>query len=396
MHDIDRTQLEQEQFEDEWGQETQEFAGEFEDEWGHEAFEVGEFQEQEYEDEYAGEFEQEDEDFLGGLLGGLLGGELESSEYEMNELELASELLEVAGEDELEQFLGDLVQRAAGAAGTFLRSDTGRQLTGILRNAAKQALPVVGGAIGGAVAPGGAQWGSRIATAAGDLMGLELEGLSPQEQEFELARGIVRLASGAGRLAAAAPRSMPGRVIAQRSAVAAARRHAPGLLHPQRSGWLRAAPSRRPFPSPSVVRRRWAPYRARTVYRTARPGAFGDGGPVAGDGGPAAPFRRRRGRPRPYHAAPRQLAAPQRGYASRAVPRAVAPVGPRRYGYRRYPAYGWGGYDYADGDGYGPSYREPAYDWGAPQAWSPPQYGAPRTAGRWVRRGRHIVILGAG
>jgi hypothetical protein len=389
MHDIDRTQLEQE-FEDEWGHETHEFAGEFEDEWGHEAFETGEVGEQEYEDEFAGEFEQEDEDFLGGLLGGLLGGELESSEQEMNELELASELLEIAGEDELEQFLGDLVQRAAGAAGSFLKSDTGRQLTGILRGAAKQALPVVGGAIGGAIAPGGGQWGSRIATAAGDLMGLELEGLSPQEQEFEIARGMVRLASAAGRLASRAPRSLPGRVVAQRAALTAARRHAPGLLHPQRARWLKAAPSRRPFPSPTAVRRRFAagPYRARRTGRYGRPLSYADGGAVTADGGgPVAPFRQRRGRPRPYHAAPRQWIAQQRGYAPRAVGRAATPYGAPRY--RRYPSYGWGGYDYADGDGYAPAYREPSYDWGGPQ------YGAPRAAGRWVRRGRHIVILGA-
>src|SRR5260370_17908178 len=240
MHDIDRTQLEYEQPEQEWGHEALEYenevTGEFEDEF------AGEF-----EDEFASEFEDEDEDFLGGVV----GGELETSELEMHEIELASELLEIAGEDELEAFLGDLVQRAAGAVGGCVGSPSGEQLTGILRAAAKQAVPVVGGAIGDYVSPGaGGQWGRKIATAAGDLMGLELEGLSPQEQELEVARRVVRLASAAGQHAARAPHAAPPRAVAQRAAATAARRHAPGLLRPGRTGWLRAAPARRPFARP--------------------------------------------------------------------------------------------------------------------------------------------------
>ena len=356
MHDIDRTQLEYEHAEQELGQEALEFeyeaTGEFEDEF------AGEFA-GEFEDEY----EDEDEDFLGGLLGGLLGGELETSELEMHEIELASELLEVAGEDELEAFLGDLVQRAAGAVGGFVRSPTGQQLTGILRSAAKQALPVVGGAIGDYVSPGaGGQWGRRIATAAGDLMGLELEGLSPQEQELEVARRVVRLASAAGQHAARAPHAAPPRAVAQRAAATAARRHAPGLLRPGRTAWLRAAPARRPFVG--AGRRPVYGYRGgRRVGYRARPTA----GYAYGYAGAGSPIRRRPRRPRPYHLS-------RRGYGNAA---------PRRSGY---------GYGYAPryAGGYAPS-------WDGTDGFPGGGYiagAAAQPTGTWARRGPNIVIYG--
>ena len=49
---------------------------------------------------------------------------------------------------ELEYFHGNLINTVGGAVGRFATSDTGRALGGILRGAAKQALPVVGRAVG--------------------------------------------------------------------------------------------------------------------------------------------------------------------------------------------------------------------------------------------------------
>src|SRR5208337_3957257 len=122
MHDIGRTQLEQQTF------------GEYE---------TGELEGGEYE---SGEYES------GELEGAEISPELESPLSEMQEMELASELLEVTNEQELEQFLGDVFNTIGQAAGNFLRSDTGQALGGILKDslssAAKQALPVVGRAIG--------------------------------------------------------------------------------------------------------------------------------------------------------------------------------------------------------------------------------------------------------
>src|SRR5438132_542948 len=68
-------------------------------------FEGGEFEGGEFE---GGEFEggAELEQFLGGILGSLF--ELESPLSESQEIELASELLEINNEQELEQFLGNI------------------------------------------------------------------------------------------------------------------------------------------------------------------------------------------------------------------------------------------------------------------------------------------------
>jgi hypothetical protein len=212
MHDLDRTQLESEQYEH---------------------YEV------------AGE---QGEEFLGGVLNALTGsGELESGLHETQEMELASELLEVQSEEELEQFLGNLLNAAARAAGQFARSDTGRALGGILKNAAQQALPVVGRAIGERVPIVGGDIGATLAQRAGSLLGLELEGLSPQDQEFESARQFVRFGAAAARHAARAPYNVSPRTAARAAAVAAAHRHAPGLVRVIGGSYRRPAQRRRPY-----------------------------------------------------------------------------------------------------------------------------------------------------
>lgn len=153
---------------------------------------------------------------------------------EMQEFELATELLEVASEGELEQFLGKLLSRATRAAGAFVRSPTGKALGGILKGAvkdvAKKALPVLGQGLGSYVAGGaGGKAGGALGAAAGQLLGLELEGLSQEDREFETARQLVRFAGAAARQAAVAPAGSP-RESARRAVAAAARAFAPGLL----------------------------------------------------------------------------------------------------------------------------------------------------------------------
>src|SRR4051794_12162486 len=61
-------------------------------------------------------------------------GEAISPFNEIQEVELASELLEVTSEAELEQFLGSVLSRVAGAARQLARSGTGRALGGILKD----------------------------------------------------------------------------------------------------------------------------------------------------------------------------------------------------------------------------------------------------------------------
>jgi hypothetical protein len=211
MHDIGRTQLEQQSF------------GEFEGEqFAGGEFEIGELEELE------GEFGE-----YGESAGFEVPAELESPLGEMQEIELASELLEVASEQDLEQFLGDVFRAAGQAVGNFVRSDTGRALGGILkdnlRSAAKQALPVVGRALGD-TAGGYGDLGARAGSAVGSLLGLELEGLSAEDREFEVARQLVRFTGSAVGQAAVAPPQAPPTAVARKAASRAAQVYAPGLL----------------------------------------------------------------------------------------------------------------------------------------------------------------------
>src|SRR5579871_6330860 len=104
-------------------------------------FESGEFEGGEFEGEFEGEGESEGEQFLGDVLGSVLGGEMESPLSESEEIELASELLELGSEQELEQFLGNLFKGVSRAVGGFIKSPIGKALGGVLKNVAKKALP---------------------------------------------------------------------------------------------------------------------------------------------------------------------------------------------------------------------------------------------------------------
>src|ERR1700759_3650022 len=79
------------------------------------------------------------------------------------EEEFAQRLLEVSGEDELEEFLGSLVKSVARGVGSGIKSPIGRARGGVLKNVRKPALPMVGGALGSMVAPGlGTAVGSKL------------------------------------------------------------------------------------------------------------------------------------------------------------------------------------------------------------------------------------------
>src|SRR6266850_2068806 len=140
---------------------------------------------------------------------------------ETEQMELASELLEITSEAELDRFLGDLIGRAGKAIGKFVKSPEGQAIGGILKGAAKQVLPGIGSAVGGYFGGAtGAKLGGDAASAAGRAFGLELEGLSSEDREFEVARRYVSFAGEA----------------VKNLAVAAAKTHAPGLLSPRQAG----------------------------------------------------------------------------------------------------------------------------------------------------------------
>lgn len=155
----------------------------------------------------------------------------ESPFDEVEEMELAAQMLEITDEAELDQFLGSLIKKVGRTVGRFVRSPIGRTLGGILKGAAKKALPILGGAAGGFFGgPAGAAIGSKLASGAGKLFGLELEGMSHEDQEFEVARRFVRFAGDAAKRAAVAPPTVDSQAAARSAVVAAARRYAPGLI----------------------------------------------------------------------------------------------------------------------------------------------------------------------
>jgi uncharacterized protein (DUF697 family) len=194
MHDIDRTQMEY----------TPELPG-----FQSEQFEYGEYGEQEW------------------------GGETygETVLTEADEIQLASELLAVTNEAELEQFLGSLIKKVGSVAGKVIRSPIGQAVGGVLKGVAKKALPLAGGAIGTYFGgPLGAKIGSGLASAAGSALGLEAEALEQEDREFEGAKQFVRVAADTVKKAASAPATADPRALAQAAAVAAARKFAPGLV----------------------------------------------------------------------------------------------------------------------------------------------------------------------
>lgn len=232
MHDIDQNLQEFEfatngeaAFEDEYEMEM-----EYEDEY---EFEMEE--EDEYEMEYEDEYEFEDETSF-------------ATPFSANEeMELASELLAVGSEEELDQFLGKLFKKVTRGARKVFRSPVFRGIGRAVKGIAKKALPIAGRTLGTYFGgPIGGKIGSKLGSFATRFFELELEGLSPEDQEFEIAKRIVRLAGTAAKKAARAPRSARPNAIVKAAMKSAARLHAPGLLktkpggHKRRSGkWMR-------------------------------------------------------------------------------------------------------------------------------------------------------------
>lgn len=201
MHDIDRT------------------TAEFEPE-------MDEYEFDEYE---AGDYEYQDEAAYYGEL------DMESPFEEYEEMELAAELLSVGSEQELDQFLGKLFKKAwkgirkvAPVIGRIAKP-----LGGVLKGLAKQALPAVGGALGSFIpVPGvGTAVGTALGSAAANALEFEFEGMEPEDQEFETARRIVRIAGTAAKTAAQTPAAQNPQQAAKTAVVAAAKRHVPALAN---------------------------------------------------------------------------------------------------------------------------------------------------------------------
>src|SRR5687767_452576 len=90
-------------------------------------------------------------------------------EDETEELHGAAQLLEITNESDLDRFIGGLLQKAAHAAGSALPASVLHPLTGTLRVALKNALPIVGGSNRGVLSTPHHDAGRKLAAAAGSL-----------------------------------------------------------------------------------------------------------------------------------------------------------------------------------------------------------------------------------
>jgi hypothetical protein len=154
------------------------------------------------------------------------------------EMEYAAEFLDVNDEAELEQFLGNFIGGIGSTLGKIVKSPIGQAVGGVLKDVAKTALPIAGGALGTFVGgPVGGMIGSSLAGMAGSALGLELEGLSPEDKEFEATKQFIRFAGQTVANALQAPPGADPEEVAHAAAVEAARIHAPGLMHGAGHGW---------------------------------------------------------------------------------------------------------------------------------------------------------------
>lgn len=149
---------------------------------------------------------------------------------EVEEMELAAELMGVTNEAELDQFLGKLFKKAwrgiRKIGGAVLRP-----LGGALKGLAKKALPFVGGALGSFIPiPGvGTAIGTALGGALSNALEMEFEGMNDEDREFEMARRFVRIAGSAAQQAAQAPANADPQAIVRSILTTAAQQHVPGM-----------------------------------------------------------------------------------------------------------------------------------------------------------------------
>lgn len=241
MHDMDRTTLETNGFdyeeafemddvmEAEYDEEyDDEYDDEFDDEYDDE---YDDEMDDEMDDEYDDEMDDEYDDELDDEMGGAAFSEEE-------EAELAFELLSVQSQEEMDEFLGKLIKRVGRKFKKGFKRFTRNPFRFIkkgLRKVARFALPVAGRVAGSFFGgPLGGRIGRKFGRMASRFFEIELEGMSPEDQEFEIARRFVRFSGAATRHAMRnAARMNPARA-ARVGFKQAARRHAPGMLKPAR------------------------------------------------------------------------------------------------------------------------------------------------------------------
>jgi hypothetical protein len=144
--------------------------------------------------------------------------------------ELAAELLDVVNEGEFQRFFDRLAAQTARAGGDPIPPDTAHALLAFLRRTAERTVPTLTIALGDEPRAAAA---IPVAQSAARVYGLEAEGMSAEDRDFEIARQFVRFARAT--LAHAAATSAPAPARAADAVARAGREFAPGLVTPRRS-----------------------------------------------------------------------------------------------------------------------------------------------------------------
>ncbi|MFA9219306.1 MAG: hypothetical protein ACEQSK_19685 [Sphingomonadaceae bacterium] len=154
---------------------------------------------------------------------------------------LSAALLDARSEAQLQQILAHLVDQARAASGQLLAATQyhplKQALVSGLQRAAHRALPLGSVPLAGPMIEAlGRSGASALKQRAARVFGLELEGLSPEDKEFELVQRFVQFADAAARHAithAARSRAgAPAAPLVPAALMAAAQQYAPGLLRP--------------------------------------------------------------------------------------------------------------------------------------------------------------------
>jgi hypothetical protein len=154
------------------------------------------------------------------------GADREAIKPEIEEMAVAAELLGTTNEAALDKVLTITIADAVRQSGGSLPAVTGRILREIVKRVLRRVLPTVGRApmlLRG-------RGGHMLPPRAGRILGIELEGLSPEDMELAAARRSVRFTRSAAQRASRASRRLPPGLVARRAALGAARRWAPGIL----------------------------------------------------------------------------------------------------------------------------------------------------------------------
>jgi hypothetical protein len=157
-------------------------------------------------------------------------------------IEQASKLLDATNEKDLDAFLRGLIDEVARRSGGALTAEGARAVLAVVKKTAAQTLPTLTAVFGADMKPTPWRGESTVATAA-RVYGLELEGLSAEDRDFEIARQLIRFAQAVTSRAANPPSALPAAAAVSAAVQSAARKFAPGLLPPgptiQPGPWVR-------------------------------------------------------------------------------------------------------------------------------------------------------------